>query len=211
MNDRCSEKTRLIDSLSQTGADAVARGLTQASGGNLSARLSADLYLITRSGAWLNRLRAEDFVEMRIADATMGISGGPSSEWRMHREIYSLRSDVEAIVHLHPQRAVLLDALGYRIRMLTLDHAFYVRSVGRVDYAPNGSMELARSVAQETLDHNCVVLGNHGCSTVGGSIDMAYRRALSLEEAATMTYRALLLGDSTTEMSSRIRDEMHHA
>ena len=40
---------------------------------------------------------------------------------------------------------------------------------------------------------NCVILAHHGCSVLGESIEMAHRRAANLEEAARLTYRALLL------------------
>jgi L-fuculose-phosphate aldolase len=67
-----------------------------------------------------------------------------------------------------------------------------------VPYFPNGSDELADAAAEQSRQHDCVVLSHHGCSALGEDIGMAYRRALNLEEAAIATYRALLLGDTTT-------------
>jgi L-fuculose-phosphate aldolase len=120
----------------------------------------------------------------------------PSSEWKLHQRTYCARPDVNAVVHLHPQHAVLVDALGHRIRLITLDHACYVRSVGTVPYHPNGSDELAEGAAEQARQHDCIVLSHHGCSALGPDVGMAFRRALNLEEAATATYRALLLGDT---------------
>ena len=57
-------------------------------------------------------------------------------------------------------------------------------------------MEAAELVADGRCD--CVVLSHHGCSVVAGSVGMALRRALNLEEAARLTYSALLLGDTAT-------------
>jgi L-fuculose-phosphate aldolase len=81
--------------------------------------------------------------------------------------------------------------------MITLDHAVYIRSVGTVPYFPNGSDELADAAATQARDHDCIVLSHHGCSALGPDVGMAFRRALNLEEAATATYRCLLLGDTT--------------
>jgi L-fuculose-phosphate aldolase len=100
-------------------------------------------------------------------------------------------------MHVHPQYSVLVDALSEPIRLITLDHHSYVQSVGRVDFWPNGSDELADSVASELGSHNCVVMANHGCATVGDTIPMAYRRILNLEEAAANTYRCLVVGNTT--------------
>jgi L-fuculose-phosphate aldolase len=67
-----------------------------------------------------------------------------------------------------------------------------------VPYFPNGSDELADGAAEQAREHDCIVLSHHGCSAVGEDLGAAYRRALNLEEAAIATYRALLLGDTTT-------------
>ena len=45
---------------------------------------------------------------------------------------------------------------------------------------------------------NCVILGHHGCSVVADSVDLAYKRAANLEEAARATLTMLQLGDTTT-------------
>jgi L-fuculose-phosphate aldolase len=187
-----------VEQLIEIGRLAVARGLVLASGGNLSARLPGeDEFVVTGAGTWLDRLTPADF---SVLDLDGGVVGGavPSTEWKLHQRTYRARPDVHAIVHLHPQHAVLVDALGHPIRLLTLDHAVYVRSVGTAPYFPNGSDELADAAAEQAREHDCIVLSHHGCSALGEDVGMAFRRALNLEEAAVATYRMLLLGDTTT-------------
>src|SRR3954470_22472003 len=145
---------------------------------------------------------------MTLDGAVVSGAARPSSEWKLHQRTYRVRPDVGAVVHLHPQHAVLVDALGHRIRLLTLDHAVYVRSVGTVPYFPNGSDELADAAADQAREHDCIVLSHHGCSALGGDVGAAFRRALNLEEAATATYRCLLLGDTTTAFPAGVA---HHA
>lgn len=189
----------LRDRLAEVGAHAVRSGLVLASGGNLSARLpGADRFEVTAAGTWLDRLNHGDFSTLACSDgAVLGGASTPSTEWKLHWRTYQARPDVNAIVHLHPQHAVLVDALGEEIRLLTLDHANYVRSVGRVPYHPNGSDALADAAAAEALIHNAMVLTHHGCSALGPDVGMAYRRALNLEEAAVASYRLLVLGNRT--------------
>ena len=38
------------------------------------------------------------------------------------------------------------------------------------------------------------LLAQHGCSVLGDSVELAHKRALYLEEAAHLTYRALVAG-----------------
>jgi L-fuculose-phosphate aldolase len=189
----------LTEELAEVGLEVSSRGLVVASGGNLSARLpGTDRFVITAAGTWLDRLTPGDFSVLTLAGDVVGGAQRPSSEWRLHQRTYAVRPDVAAVVHLHPQHTVLVDALGHPIRLLTLDHAAHVRSVGTVPYFPNGSVELADAAAEQARAHDCIVLSHHGCSTLGPDPRTALRRALNLEEAATATYRMLLLGDTTT-------------
>ena len=191
----------------------VRAGLVVGSGGNLSARSpGADTCWVTGAGTWLDKLARPSFVRVRISDGTTVPSGDaspagattmpvgrrdlpPSSEVALHLATYRARPDVAAIIHLHPQTALLLDALGERIRLLTTDHAFYVRRVGVVPFHPPGTLELADAAADAARDGtNCFVLSRHGCSVLADSVELALKRAHNLEEAAQLTYRALALG-----------------
>ncbi|WP_262002448.1 class II aldolase/adducin family protein [Microbacterium sp. Mcb102] len=201
----------LIEELSAVGVDIVARGLALASGGNISARIDEDTFVVTGSGTWLDRLTPEDFSVMSLSGEVVSGSPSPSSEWKLHQRSYATRSDVNAVVHVHPQHAVLLNALGHDVRLITLDHAYYVRSVGTTPYYPNGSDELADSAAEQAAHHDCIIMGHHGCSALGDSVSMAFRRALNLEEAATATYRALLLGDTESAFPAEALAALHHA
>jgi L-fuculose-phosphate aldolase len=119
---------------------------------------------------------------------------GSSTEVALHVATYRVRPDVNAVIHLHPQVAVLLDALGEPIRLVTSDHAYYLRRVARVPFHPPGTVELAEAAAAAVADGtNCVILAHHGCSVLGADVAMAHRRARNLDEAARLTYRALIL------------------
>lgn len=191
-------RAQLVAELIEVGRDAVARGLVLASGGNLSARLSDDTFVVTASGTWFDRLTEESFVDMSVTGEVLAGSGRPSSEWRLHQRAYLARPDAECVIHLHPQHAVVLASLGHPIRLLTLDHALYVGSIGVTPFYPNGSDELAESAAEQQRQHDCVVMQHHGCSVVGDAVATAYRRALNLEDAARATVLALQLGDTET-------------
>lgn len=206
----------LADELAEVGADAVRRGLVLASGGNLSARLpEADGFVVTASGSWLDRLTRDDFVVVlsdgEAPDGSVVGSARPSSEWKLHHRTYRACPDAGAVIHLHPQYTVLLDALGHRVRLFTLDQAVYVGSVGRTPYRPNGSDELSDMSAEAARTHTCVIQAHHGCSVRGESIATAYRSALNLEQAAEATYRALMLGDTDSGFPPEELDRLHHA
>lgn len=193
----------LRDQLAHVGRSVVRDGLVTGSGGNLSARHpGSDELWVTAAGTWLDRLTRGSFTAVRITDGsvvddTESSTTGParpSTELPLHLAVYRARPDVNAIVHLHPQTAVLLSAMGERIRLITTDHAVYVRSIATVGFFPPGSAELASAVASAVADGtDCVLLSHHGCSILGPTVEWAHRRVVNVDEAATLTYRALLL------------------
>lgn len=191
----------LMDELAVVGRKAVAAGLVIGSGGNLSARLpGGEACVVTASGTWLDELDRGSFSVVAVADGTvLGGHPKPSSEVALHLTTYRLRPDTNAIVHLHPQTSVLLAALGHPVRLLTIDHAYYVREVRTTPFVQSGTQELADVGAQAAADGcNCIVLGNHGCSVLGATVELAHKRAANLEEAAKATLTMLQLGDTTT-------------
>jgi ribulose-5-phosphate 4-epimerase/fuculose-1-phosphate aldolase len=176
----------------------VAAGLVVGSGGNLSARAPgrAECW-VTATGSWLDRLDPSSFIRVSIADGTAldGAVPAPTSELALHLAAYRARPDVNAVVHLHPQSVLLLDALGEQVRLVTTDHVAYVRRVARTPFALPGSTAVAELAADAARDGtNCVILAHHGCSVVADSVELALKRALNLEEAARLTYAALVLG-----------------
>ncbi len=208
----------LRDQLAHVGAAVVKAGLVVGSGGNLSAREpGADDIWVTGAGTWLDRLDRSDFC--RVSIATGAVVGGepppttgesaaaavpaprsadavrPTSELALHLATYRARPDANAIVHLHPQTAVLLDALDEPIRLVTTDHAFYLGAVKRTPFHAPGTAELATVAAEATRDGtNCVILAQHGCSVLGPTVELAHKRAFYLEEAAVLTFRVISLG-----------------
>ncbi|GLY99283.1 class II aldolase/adducin family protein [Actinoplanes sp. NBRC 103695] len=210
----------LRDQLAHVGYDVVQAALVCGSGGNLSARIpDEDACWVSGSGAWLDRLSRTSFTAVRISDGGPASVGAvpapraePTSELALHLALFRAREDVNAIVHLHPQTALLLDALGEHIRIVTTDHAFYLRRVSTVPFRLPGTTELAALTAAMAADGtNCLVLSQHGCVVMADSVELAHKRARNLEEAAQLTYRALTAGrlEGLRECPEEFLDRLH--
>jgi L-fuculose-phosphate aldolase len=192
------------------GRAVVGAGLVVGSGGNLSARgPGSNEFWVTGRGTWLDRLDRPDFARVSVTTgevvddrpssttSTAAVPEGPvpTTELALHLATYKARPDVTAIVHLHPQSVLLLEALGTPIRLVTTDHLFYLRRIARTGFALPGSEQVASLAADAGADGtNCVILAHHGCSVLADSVELAHKRALYLEEAAQLTYRAVALG-----------------
>ena len=75
-------------------------GINRGTSGNLSVRVE-DGMLITPSGMAYAGLEPDDIVYVDPDGAPHG-GRQPSSEWRIHHDIYAARPDAGAILHAHP-------------------------------------------------------------------------------------------------------------
>ena len=197
-------------------ARAVARaGLVIGAGGNIAARAGSDQLWVTPTGWSLSDLNADDLVLVSGDGRRLEGANAPTSELLLHLAAMRARPDVACSLHLHPPMATLLHAVDVKIRMITTDHAFYLRSIATVPYLHPGSAQLADAAAAELASGvDIVLLRHHGCLVVAETFDLAMSRAMNLEAAAEATYRARLLGDRSTacppEFLEHIRSEEAH-
>jgi len=77
------------------------RNMNAALGGNVSFR-RGDEITITEAGINKGLMTEREVVVMDLGGNKLVGNGEPSSEGKMHYEIYKLRSDVHAIIHAHP-------------------------------------------------------------------------------------------------------------
>ncbi len=171
------------------------KGLNTTIGGNASVRLDDETILITPSGVPKHLIRPSNIVKMKL-DGTVQGPGRPSSEWRLHVEIYKVRDDVKAVIHAHSPRVIALYDAGYKIDQSLVEVQTYIGStVAEVGHLAPGSQELAEAVARSLRPRNVhvVVLHKHGVVAVGSNLFEALNRIEVLEHAAYITILEALL------------------
>ncbi|MDQ6798680.1 MAG: class II aldolase/adducin family protein [Actinomycetota bacterium] len=187
-----------MDAITRLGQRVAAAGLVVGAGGNISIRTGHDEIVITPSGHCLDDLAPGDVVVVDLDGRLKAGSATPSSELSMHLAAHRARPDTAVALHLHPAHANVLAATGHPVRLITTDHAYYVRHVVQVPYLHPGTDELAQAVAEGLGAADVVLLTHHGCLLVAPDVDLAFERAVNLEAAAAATFRALALGDTST-------------
>jgi L-fuculose-phosphate aldolase len=169
-------------------------GLVSSSDGNLSFRLPEGGFIVTPSGIPKREL-SRDLLVMLDGKGN-SVSGKPSSEWKLHYEIYKKRKDAGAVVHAHPPFAIALSLLGISLEDCPLSEVrIALGSVKLVPYQEPGTLNLAQNAAKALgKDGKAAILCNHGAVAVGRDIKSAYYRMEALEHASKIYYHALLLG-----------------
>ena len=189
------------------------RGLAVGTSGNVAARLDDGRIAITPATMDYDEMKPGDIV---IVDADGAPSAGtrqPSSELRIHLEVFAARPDVRAIVHTHSPFATAwattrrdLPAVHYVLALLVGSGHETLRVA---PYATFGTAELARNAATTLGDDHAVLLANHGAVAVAGSLASALGRAERVEELAMLAWRAEHIGGATILTAAELDDARH--
>jgi L-fuculose-phosphate aldolase len=173
------------------------RGLTTASGGNISVRVD-DMVFITPSAIDKGLIRGKDIGILSLQGKNLTPRLKPSIESAMHIVIYKSRPDVLAIVHAHPYTATSFTAMSKPINCaLTAEARAILGTPVYAPYALMGTPELAGNVAAAASGPaNVILLENHGIVCLGKDLLTAFDRLEVLEAAARMTCIAAMMGDS---------------
>lgn len=188
----------------------AARGLLRCSCGNLSLRLDDERFLITGTGAWLERLRPEQVVVCRVSDGTVIDGIRPSSETGFHAGTLRVRPDVNVVLHFQSPYAT---ALACR-RDESFDFAvipeipYYIGPVARVPYHRPGSRELADAVVDAMRHHDMALMVNHGQVTAGRDLDQVIQNAEFFELACQVLW---IGGNTVTAMPRREAESLEFA
>lgn len=150
------------------------KGLVSEKSGNLSIRVKDDTILITPKGNFYENLVASDIVTINFNGDILEGDREPSSEKKLHIEIYKARSDVNAIIHVHSLFACTLAALELNLPLI-LDEQEIILG-GQIEvaqYAPPGSLELALNAVKALGNKRAVFLSRHGAVSVAENINEA--------------------------------------
>ena len=103
----------LREGLIVTARAMLDKGLNTGTSGNVSVRCNRG-FLITPTGRSGEDCRPEEMSLMAMDGSWQGICA-PSSEWRIHRDLYAARPEAGAILHAHSPFATALACQGQNI------------------------------------------------------------------------------------------------
>ena len=169
-------------------------GINQGTSGNVSARTPEGL-LITPSGVPYDEMEPEQIVPM---DLDGGYYGEllPSSEWRMHLDVFRARPEAQAVVHTHSTYATALSCLR---RGIPAFH-YMIGVGGGADlrcsrYATFGTAALSEAMLAAMADRSACLLANHGQIVFGENLAKALWRAGEIETLAKQYFIATQMGE----------------
>ncbi len=179
----------------EVGRRLYARGYVASNDGNISVRLETGHILTTPKSVSKGFMTPDMMCVVDIDGRKIDGARDPSSELRMHLEVYRNRPDVKAVVHAHPPLAT-----GFAVAGIPLDRAVLAEvittlgSIPIAEYGTPSTQELPDAVRRYIKAHDGLLLANHGALTVAHELYAAYYKMETVEHFATISLVARLLG-----------------
>lgn len=172
------------------------QGLNQGTSGNVSVR-EGEGFFITPSALAYDQCWPEDVVWLDGEGTAQG-KRRPSSEWRMHSDIYHHFPQAGAILHAHSLYCTTLACLQRSIPAI-----HYMVAVAGGDsirctpYALFGSQELSDAAVAGLQDRSATLLGHHGMICYAPDLTEVLALAIEVEALARIYLQALQVCEPT--------------
>ena len=174
------------------------RGYVAANDGNMSVRLNGNEFLTSPTGVSKGFMNTDMIIKVDSKGKVLSENADykPSSELKMHMEVYKERPDVNAIVHAHPAYATSFAVAGIPLNKCVLPEAILtIGAVPIVEYGLPSSKEIPDSIREHIKNSDVVLLENHGALTLGDDLLNAYYKMETLEHTADIIWKAIQLGN----------------
>lgn len=170
-------------------------GYVASNDGNISVRLNENEVLTTPTGVSKGYMTPDMLIKVNMKGEVLSGKLKPSSEIKMHLDVYKNRPDVRSVVHAHPPTATGFAVAGIPLDRFVLPEI--IISLGAIPIAKYGTPsteEIPLAVREYLQNHDAFLLANHGALTVGTDVFNAYYKMESMELFAKISLTARQLG-----------------
>ncbi len=174
------------------------RGYVAANDGNISVRIGDNEVLTTPTGVSKGFMTPEMIVKIDMQGKVLSQHSDykPSSEIKMHLEVYNERPDIKAVVHAHPPYSTGFAVAGIPLDKCVLPEAIImIGSVPIAEYGTPSTTEIPEKIRPYIKTSDAILLQNHGALTLGSDLVNAYFKMETLEHTAHIVWNAIQLGN----------------
>ncbi len=174
------------------------RGYVAANDGNISIRIGDNELLTTPTGVSKGFMTEEMIIKTDMTGRVIAGSSKfrPSSEVKMHIEVYKERPDIKSVVHAHPPYATSFAVAGIPLNKCVLPEAvIIIGAVPTAKYGLPSTMEIPDAIREHIQNSDAILLENHGALTLGSDLLNAYFKMETLEHTASIVWKAIQMGN----------------
>lgn len=168
----------------KAGRELAREGLIARTWGNVSCRTDEDHFVISPSGRMYDSMSEDEIIEL---DMDLNYEGNikPSSEKRVHREIYRLKDNAGFIIHTHQHNASAVSAMNMKLVKFDREYDGIGDFVLCSEYGLPGTTKVADKVTEAFNESigQAVIMSNHGAVCYGETYEEAFEIVKNLEKA----------------------------
>ncbi len=172
----------------QSGKRLLQEGLVARTWGNVSVRVSDTHMVITPSGRPYTELNPEDMVLVNFY--TLAFEGNikPSSELKLHCEVYKSRPHIAAVIHTHQMYASIVAAAQKDVVVSDPGHQVILGAslIKAAPYALPNSKKITFGTEKAIGSANAALMSNHGCVCIGRNLEDVFSVCKTLEDACAL-------------------------
>lgn len=183
--ERSAREQKMREDIVAYGIRLVDEGLVQGTWGNIAVRLDETSMLCTPSGLAYHYLTPDDIVKVELSTLDYGSQRKPTSEKRLHRDLFAARPDVGASIHTHAKRCGVFAAARKTLCCISGKMKELVGAEMRcAGHALPSTKKLSKVALGALGDRNGCLLMNHGVLCCGADLERAYQTCKAAEQAA---------------------------
>jgi L-fuculose-phosphate aldolase len=169
------EAEKLKKEICDIGRRIWMREYCDGNGGNISARLGPDRFLVTPTGVSKGFMTPDMLSLVDGKGTQLAGTWKRSSEFTTHAAIYDTTPAAMSVCHAHPCHAGAFAVKGLQPPpRLIPELEVFVGTVAVAEYKTPGTPEIAATIRPLAPNHQSIIMGNHGVITWGKSVEDAY-------------------------------------
>ena len=194
--------------LCRIGHNIWQHGLSPGTGGNISTRVSKDRILISPTLTSMGFMEPQDIVMINMKGKVLEGKTKPSSEYKLHLQVYKTRPEINAVIHAHPPFATAFAVTGEHLTtFIQPETVVFLGEVPFVKYGTPSTDELPENLDRHLKgSHNSFLLQNHGVLCIGHDLERTYYNLETLENLAKVVTISRLLGGEKEIGKKKLRE-----
>ena len=172
----------------EAGKQLLKEGLAARTWGNVSVRVSDHEMIITPSGRKYDELSPDDMVLVDIHTLKSTGKLKPSSELKLHCQVYKTRPHIGSVIHTHQMNASIVAAAQIDVEVLDPLHQKILgaNKIKTAPYALPNSKKITVETERCIEQSNAALMANHGVVCIGVDLESAFEVARTLENACEL-------------------------
>ncbi|MEN9447787.1 MAG: L-fuculose phosphate aldolase [Bacteroidota bacterium] len=169
----------------EAGKRLLKEGLVARTWGNVSIRVNERQMVITPSGRKYEELTPNDMVLVDIYTLKYEGSIKPSSELKLHCQVYKNRPNINSVIHTHQMYASIVAAAQKDVEVLQKEHQLILGAtvIKAAPYALPNTKKITVETENAIEQSNAALMANHGVVCIGTDLENAFEVARTLEKA----------------------------